>query len=219
MVRYRCIGYGTTDGNGVATLERDLSDNSISGYTGQGVGEVDFVASAESPNEINSSSDVSHTYEVIDGTFYDRATNETGAKNTYWKNNNAFNVELTANGTHLSETTNGSEYMPSNVPNATAWSDRKLFTVPFVVEFDIQDIVNYPVFRFYNGNSPIDANLVSEGHTKFEVKSTGIKRWVNGTESTISSSEITNQISMGFMDKNASSNSQLTFRNFVVYPI
>lgn len=70
MVRYRCIGYGTTDGNGVATLNKNLSDQTISGYTGQGVGEVDFVASAESPNEINSSSDVSETYNVWDTIFY-----------------------------------------------------------------------------------------------------------------------------------------------------
>ena len=74
MVRYRCVGWGTTNSSGVATLDYDADGNPLltSGYTGQGVGEVDFVASAESPSEINSSSDVSTPYEVLDAIFYDK---------------------------------------------------------------------------------------------------------------------------------------------------
>ena len=40
------IGYGTTNSQGIATLDHNTSDESINGYTGTGAGELNITASA-----------------------------------------------------------------------------------------------------------------------------------------------------------------------------
>ena len=64
MTTYRFIGTGVTDSSGVARLTKDPNGRTINGYTGSGVGEVDFAARLDNP--ISSGSIVSETYEVLD---------------------------------------------------------------------------------------------------------------------------------------------------------
>lgn len=91
MVSYRCVGYGITNSSGVATLDHNLDGTSISGghsYTGSGVGELDFVASVDSPTQINNGSDVSQPVEVYDCIWYDPIEDTTNLER-YKQNNYA----------------------------------------------------------------------------------------------------------------------------------
>ena len=185
-----------------------------------GVASKTFVSSGSGENNITVECDSvqSGTYTVYDCTFKDIAT--TGQKSNYWRNNGGWTVGTPTNdGTHIVEIDGSKELMPSTTENATSWNNRKLFNVDFALEFDISNIVNYPKLRFYLNNTYTEANLVTEGHLKFLVKSTGITRIINdGEPSTIYSSAITTQVSLGFVDS-ASTNSELTFKNFKIYPI
>ena len=65
MAKYRYLGYGTTDSNGIAKLDHDDTGSSIAhSYTGTGAGEIDVVASLD--EEIVEGSIVSEIYEVWD---------------------------------------------------------------------------------------------------------------------------------------------------------
>ena len=196
------VGTASTGESGVASYS----------YSGTGVGECEF--------QFKYGSILSETYILYDGTFKDIGI--TGQKSNYWRNNNAFDIDVTPNGTHITELTNASELMPSISENATAWNQRKLFDVGFAVEMDISNIVNYPKFRFYYGTSSANAETIfsTEGHYKFLVTSTGITVSINGgTPTVLTDDSISGQVSMGFVDTAVSSLSELTFKNFVVYPI
>lgn len=182
MVRYRCIGYGTTDGNGVATLERDLNDNSISGYTGQGVGEVDFVASAESPNEINSSSDVSGTYSVLDALYYDSAISDNksnytvGSGMTISHSNGKYTVQCSASYKRL---------------NLYAGSDMLALLKGKTIKFrcSIETSNNVQLILYVNNtsvtstaNTSVDATLETSSYT-IPSDATGVRFEIAGTVS------------------------------------
>lgn len=95
MVSYRCIGYGITGNDGVATLDTNLDETPIGehSYTGSGVGELDFVASVDSPTQINSGSDVSLPYEVEDCIRYDACTTDTHTSYTAQGSTLAFSTD------------------------------------------------------------------------------------------------------------------------------
>lgn len=70
MVQYRYLGYGVTNEDGIAKLDHDPQGNLLThSYTGTGAGKVDIVASLD--DEIDDSSLVSETYEVLDCYKYD----------------------------------------------------------------------------------------------------------------------------------------------------
>lgn len=101
MTTYKFIGTGETDASGVARLTKDPQGQTINGYVGSGVGEVDFIASLDNP--IVDGSIVSEPYPVIDAIYYD--TGITGTASDIWYNQqNAVNTrgdtysEITENG-------------------------------------------------------------------------------------------------------------------------
>ena len=68
MAKYRYLGYGTTDSNGIAKLDHDDTGSSIAhSYTGTGAGEIDVVASLD--EEIVEGSIVSEIF-VIDDCYW-----------------------------------------------------------------------------------------------------------------------------------------------------
>ena len=68
MAKYRYMGYGTTDSNGIAKLDHDAQGQAVThSYTGTGVGEVDIVASLD--EEIVEGSIVSEIF-VIDDCYW-----------------------------------------------------------------------------------------------------------------------------------------------------
>lgn len=216
MVRYRCVGWGTTNSSGVATLDYDADGNPLltSGYTGQGVGEVDFVASAESPSEINSSSDVSQPVEVIDAIFKDRGTSTDYGSWT--------STDFT--GTKINR---GDDY--TTLTPSDTW-DRQDLTVTdenFCIEMDINVTFSSTliILRCYNsGTLQAGFNQTHLGLTSGEWKHIKLVR--NGTTVTpyVDGVEKDAQTFTGGINKFSiiGDNSKLTdikYKNFCIYPI
>lgn len=82
--RYRCIGKGTTDAQGIAHITHDCEGNQLAttGYTGVGAGMMDFVASTTAPTSMSESSFQSSVHEVIDALYYDRCNTDTTSNYT-----------------------------------------------------------------------------------------------------------------------------------------
>ena len=96
MAKYRYMGYGTTDSNGIAKLDHDENGSAIThSYTGTGAGEIDVVASLD--EEIVDSSIVSETYEVLDCLVYDDGISDP-KKTTFIKSANG-TVTIGSDGT------------------------------------------------------------------------------------------------------------------------
>ena len=96
MAKYRYMGYGTTDSNGIAKLDHDAQGQAIThSYTGTGAGEIDVVASLD--EEIVDSSIVSETYEVLDCLVYDDGISDP-KKTTFIKSANG-TVTIGSDGT------------------------------------------------------------------------------------------------------------------------
>lgn len=109
MVNYRYLGYGTTNSNGVATLDYDENGDAINGYTGTGIGEVDIVASLDHP--ITSTSLVSEIYSIQDYLFWDSGLAD---HRTDWNNQSGDITETyTDNGTKISTGTTAKNYVSS----------------------------------------------------------------------------------------------------------
>lgn len=74
--RYKFVGSGVTNSQGVAQLTHDANGNPLAtpGYVGSGKGLTQMCASLDSPTAISSGSDLSETYSVIDALLRDGGT-------------------------------------------------------------------------------------------------------------------------------------------------
>ncbi len=79
--RYRLLGTGTTNSQGIATLQN--------GYTGVGAGKIDIVA-CDSNDPSDESAIVSPVKELLDCLYYDKAT-DTERNDTMWSSVSGFN--------------------------------------------------------------------------------------------------------------------------------
>jgi hypothetical protein len=187
---YTPIGYGITDENGIAKLDHDMNGDSLThSYTGTGAGKVDIVASLDS--EIDESSLVSETYELIDAIMYDMAT--TGNKNNSWWNyGNRLTLTTDNDGTVLSNngSSNGFYYAYPNGTTVTSDTNSYVYN-EIAFEFDI---IDYNAntdggLIFYDGTKQLYVNFewlgVSTGDTVylqytnsvFTAKVNGVKKW------------------------------------------
>lgn len=74
VLKYRYLGKGITDSNGIAHMTEDAEGQTVTGYTGTGRGLTDIIASTDDSTAISDSSIQSETYEVMDCIFYDDGT-------------------------------------------------------------------------------------------------------------------------------------------------
>ena len=217
MVRYRCVGWGTTNSSGVATLDYDADGNPLltSGYKGQGEGLVNFVASAENPSAINSSSDVSSTYEVIDALFFDEATDNTKASQYSFPSGVTPSYDET-NGTTISYASTGNKYVSFKINNSTTWRDEN---TDYCIEFDVIFTTANEFFRMGGQNikfSNLNGSSSGSGSVKFVTDGNTLTPYWNGTA--ITSQEKT-------MSSNAEAQlglfgtTSMTFKNIKIYPI
>lgn len=204
MVSYRYLGSALTNANGVATFD----------YQGTGAGEIDVIASLDKP--IVDGSIVSETYEVLDCAFYDKATNGTGEKNTYWVNqNNCMSVELTSDGTKLTRSSNGN-YLPSSVANSTNWDNRRSFPVNCKIEFHVVEKGANWRLRIYDDSniSTLSTNVLGTGDYVIEITDTQIK--VNN-DAPISISNISNILMS--INSSGDTSGDFIFKDLKIYPI
>ena len=119
---YTLLGYGTTDSNGIATLDHDANGNPIThSYTGTGAGKINVVASLDNEIDISESSILSEIYEITDCLFYDDAV--TGRVNSDWVNSiNRLTITVDDEGTLLEAPSDLNGYYISNLPNTSSGS-------------------------------------------------------------------------------------------------
>lgn len=224
MVSYRYLGYGTTNSQGVAKLDHDANGYEIShSYTGTGVGKVDVVASLDS--SITSSSVVSNTYEVLDATFYDTASNHI----TKWWATGTLAIDVQTDGILVTNENASSyildhTYLTDNFPSS--WSEREqavtCHTVPFAVEFDLVSASDLSATGLYVGTPSANmhtyfSNLnISTGKVKLEITGSQVKIKVNGEDKTPYTLNVTGDVRFGFRINGGAS---FKYNNFVIYPI
>ena len=208
----RYIGKGTTGDDGKAHLTEDASGGSISpaGYSGSGVGLVDFVASLDKP--VSAGSIVSTPYEVWDTVFYDSGILNDPLVNNNWDTPDDFTRE-----------SDGTTYV------ATSWTTRFILvnnsqdiTVNggFIVEFDIvsQSAPNDAVM-FTIRDSTNYRNMGIRGAGHYKMVASDKLRMYKGTDTNplheleYNTSDVT--VKMGFVGSSGSPS--MKFKNFKVY--
>ena len=204
----RFLGESVTDSNGLAVLP--------DGYTGTGAGLVDIIAQTT----IDESTVVSTPYPVTDCTFYDKATDGTGEKNTNCYNNSSssFRVTPSNDGTLLeclSATVWGQYYL--NQQNNSS----KPNPIGTAIEFDIVDVNNMSIQ--ITGNSAYTYTFTQTGHYKITVDNTNIKTFkeTDGSYTELNSKTTSTYITDYFNVKFAyrGTDKYIKYANFEIYPI
>ena len=209
----RLIGYGYTNSSGVATMTKDASGNTISGYTGVGAGEMDFKARLHDDSSVQST-----PYTVKDCTIVDTSTSE----NTIWYNQS--NASFTYGSEYITLSENGGNAI------GRLKSTNSLDKTNICVEFDLYQVdgaTSNNVISFlsttasaYGGSYSLgNLNLQKEtwNHIKLVVDSDG---YVTPNELTAQKKQLsftTEKMLFGFL-----TNGDITsvrFKNFIVYPI
>ena len=209
--RYKFVGSGVTNSQGVAQLTHDANGNALAtpGYVGSGKGLTQMCASLDSPTAISSGSDLSETYSIYDTLFYDKALSGTGNHNDNW--------------TTLSNMTREETYTLFKGANAF-YNSRVIINnssdIPmgnYCVEFDVFDVNNA---KFFVSDGTGKSVSLSDGHYRITFGSDGVIRpYRDGTAETTASFDSTVQtIMVGFNNSNNASYS-LKFKNFILYPI
>lgn len=198
MVSYRLIGTGTTDDNGVATC------NNV--YTGTAKGEVDIVASTDNP--IVQGSLLSETYELLDATFYDKASN--GVHNR-WDIENA-SIDYSNDYLELSST-NGTQFHVLNMSDGN------------IIEFDYYctSLTEQAISLRQSSTSVWGRSLQQMGidvntwcNVKIKVNNGEWWIWVNGIDKTPTFHSI-GEFNRFFL--RVTNDYRIRYKNFVVYPV
>jgi len=84
--KYRFLGTGTTNSQGIATLNKDPDDQTINGYTGVGAGKVDIIAS-DNEDPTDTEAMLSEPKIITDCRAYDHALSGEGNHNDNMWNN------------------------------------------------------------------------------------------------------------------------------------
>lgn len=202
----RLIGTGVTNSNGVATLNKDPNNQTISGYTGTGAGLVDIVAECT----VDGSTVVSNSYEVLDAIFYD------AGDNTNWYNNgDRFEVTAVTDGKKLKQNSS------SNYGNYIA-NQQDTTSTPFATDtcFEFETSTT-GAFRLYirNGTSKYISIPTGDKAIKVLVSDSKIRWWVDGVEQNPNTPMDFNTDNFRVYFFCSTYEDELTFTNFRAYPI
>ena len=158
MTSYRYLGSGTTDSNGVAHLTEDASGETVTGYVGQGVGEMEIFATLDNP--VTQSSIQSVPYTVIDAIAYDKGIKDDSETRDIWQTSSTASLtrEDDLTGTTFTGNQYDSAYLKLN--NSTS--------IPFVDGITVEfDVVNSPTGFRCNANDGSNHHYVlAQGHWK-----------------------------------------------------
>ena len=160
------IGYGRTNSQGIATLDHNSDDETITGYTGTGAGVLNITAECGDL--------VSSVFTVGDYLWYDPMTSDVSK----WSASNAsLTAEFSDDGTTLTNST-GNTY---NYTSTYSAADNA------IIEFDIQatstDIGQ--VRFYYKGADRYMKTALTDGnshHMKFVCNNGSVTWYVDGVE-------------------------------------
>lgn len=210
VLKYRYLGHGFTDSNGIATLDYDKYGNQLtnSGYVGTGAGELDFIAKLHDDSTVQS-----ETYEVIDGNFYDTCI--TGSSSTWVQNGTDGSNTLTDNGRVIEGDSTGVAMFFAQKVGQTGmycWND------PLTIEFDAIAVTGEVRLQIYSSSTLVGWNydFIQTGHYKVVYDGTNITRYLDGVQQGSPVARTLTNSRIGFI---AESGESVTFKNFVIYPI
>lgn len=220
-VSYRCIGKGVTNANGVAKLTHDCQGNQLAteGYTGTGAGELDIVASTDSPSNIGSGSLVSETYSIHDCLFADRGDGTLNS-NWGWYNTTGGSASITSSGISISNSGSVFGVFYADDPNKSGRYD---WETPHCVEFDVVSSSDYSkvYIYYYDGtyqgfiNSFSNFSISNGSHVKIVNTGTTVELFVDG----VSKQSATRSMTPDWIGIRVNSGGDLVFKNFEIYLI
>jgi len=158
--RYKFVGSGVTNSQGVAQLTHDANGNPLAtpGYMGSGKGLTQMCASLDSPTVMSSGSDQSKTYIVDDTIAYDLCTDN--SHSSQWSHSNPNEVTVDNTGMLINHNTTGLSTNTFKTPSA---SSNFCYTTPIRVEFDVVSITSQARIQFYDNTSLISLKLSEIG--------------------------------------------------------
>ena len=115
--KYRCIGRGTTNNQGIAHITHNCQGTQLqnTGYKGTGAGQINILASTDTPTNINDDSFQSQTIEILDCLYYFTNTYTAYKNNSITVNPKTSSIEFTSNGSGLVYLhTDGSTFLHGN---------------------------------------------------------------------------------------------------------
>ena len=220
--KYRYLGYGTTNSQGIAKLDHDKDGNTlIHSYTGVGAGELDLIASTDNPTNISSDSFQSPTFPLDDTFTYDPATSN--KHQDIWDE-----IRCT-----LTRTTEYSEVVETTEPGALQTKTTLNIPKNCVIEFDyyrVDGATNSSMVVLSNVNSSyitsfalsnINLSIGAWHHIRIEYNN-GYLRVSNTTNSNVFQPSTQYSASGNYILFAFSAYLDATtyrFRNFKVYPI
>lgn len=191
MIKYRYLGYGVTNSNGVAHLTNGADGQPLSenGYKGTGKGLTQIVASTDDQSHISESSLQSEIYGVLDTLFFDNCTDDS-KKSTWFRYNNSVSEPVFDNtGMFVERTETGNGFL---VCNSVAM-DTKPFGLDFAVEFDVVSATGEVRFLSVDGDWNRCDTLTANEHIKVEFYSNKQVITRNTTTNTYTHSNTGNQ--------------------------
>ena len=154
------------------------------------------------------------TYELIDATFYNKATSTD--YNNNWINSN-YTISRDAEGTILTNN------------RSSGWVSCKTPNIPFpttgktVIEFDIVDYNGNVFMEIMDSTAPhFDSNMYPSNHSfhvKFEISSSTIIRTVDGVTNTFTTSDYFDGTPFNVTSANNLNGRWFKYKNFVIYSI
>ena len=109
-LKYRYIGKGTTDSNGIAHMTEDADGQTVTGYTGTGRGLTGIIASTDDSTKISDSSIQSETYSLLDTIWNWEGTNGTVPSILKSSNNTAIPLISDSNGLSMTNSHSSNTY-------------------------------------------------------------------------------------------------------------
>lgn len=207
----RYLGYGTTNSQGIATLDHDPTGATIQGYTGVGAGKVDIVAESGSLQ--------SEPYELLDCAFLDFGT--TGHDSTNYTIASVLSEEVTSEGVTVSKTASGStngnyRTVTSFVSDFEALVDVKTNGQP--IRVGIMDSNNSKAHATFNQSDFTTVKVTKTG-TTLTVQSLTGGEWIDLAVSGLNNVDLTTNCRFLFYIYNTTNDTTLTFKNLKIYPI
>lgn len=128
---------------------------------------------------------------------------------------------MLSTGTKITEGSSANNITPSSVANSTSWSDRLIFNDDFIVEFDIVSFENSMYLKIVHDNTSHQKTFTQTGHYKITCSMTNGASYTidDGTSISIYTGSMSN-VTFAFATITADTGvANITFKNFVIYPI
>lgn len=219
-LKYRYIGKGTTDSNGIAHMTEDADGQTVTGYTGTGKGLTDIIASTDDSTKISDSSIVSETYELYDCLAYNKETSASDFY-TYWDDSihSANTITVNDSGTLIETDASAFSftYMQIWLKAIPTYID-----APICCEIEVvEDSTNYVLCHHMvqNDDSVIwSSTNMTQGKWKLNITNNKLEVYKNGVLQRQQNTN-TKQVRLYLQSTRANGNSRIKFKNHRLYPI